>query len=283
MSPPQVSSIVTRRPSAHREVAHQLRLREAADLRDLEVERLHRLRLVRAQQRRATSVMHSSSTIGSVVRWRTIRHSSSVGHGCSKKTRSRSSMRARDDDGVLQPPAAVRVGDDDVPGAGRLDDAARARGVLVRVGADLELEAVDALGAARRDVRRHLLAPRRAAPRSRAGTVRQAAAEQLADGQRRRACRARPSRPCRSRSSRRRGPSARGPSRRATAPRFAGVEPEHRGRELRAAPRGRPRRAHGRYAGPSGQTSPKPSTPSVVVTRTTVEGSVSITRPPDIM
>ena len=47
-----------------------------------------------------------------------------------------------DDDGVLQAPAAVRIGNDDVLRAGRRDDAPCARGIFVRVGANLELKAV---------------------------------------------------------------------------------------------------------------------------------------------
>ena len=120
------------------------------------------LRLIASHAGRArssawTSVMTSSSTIGSVVRSRTIRHSSSVGQGCSKSTRSRPFERARGDRRVLQAPAAVGVGDDHVAVLGRLQHRPHAGRVLARVGAELELEAPDALRPARAHVRDHLV------------------------------------------------------------------------------------------------------------------------------
>ena len=60
-----------------------------------------------------------------------------------------------------------------------------------------------------------------------------------------------------------------------TAARLLGSTPEHRRRELASAARA-PSAWAGRYVVPSGHTSPQPSTPSSVVTRTSVDGSAAI-------
>ncbi len=101
--------------------------------------------------------MTSSRTIGSVVRSRTIRHSSSVGQGCSKSTRSRpSSARAAIVASCRrQPPLASAMITSPSSVASRTA-LTRAR-VLARVGAELELEAGRALGLARPHVRDHLV------------------------------------------------------------------------------------------------------------------------------
>ena len=90
--------------------------------------------------------MTSSSTIGSVVKWRTARHSSSVGQGCSRRNRGRSLHQPGRDDRVLPPPAAVGVASDLVLRAGRLHHGRGARGVVRGRAAELELEAMDAAG-----------------------------------------------------------------------------------------------------------------------------------------
>ena len=66
-----------------------------------------------------------------------------------------------------------------------------------------------------------------------------------------------------------------------TAARFVGSSPTTAGASSRSAARAPPAWA-GRYVGPRGQTSPQPASPSSVVTRTTVDSSLPITRPPDM-
>ena len=199
-------------PKSDREIAHQLGARQAADLGDLQVERLERALASYARSSDCTSAMHSSSTIGSVV---ALADDEALLHRRARLLEEDALERldrARGDDGVLDAPAAVRVGDDDVLRPGRGDDAARPLGVLVRVGADLQLEAMDALVASRLHVRRHLLRPSRAAPRSRAGSGRAGGRRAGRRPDARQNARARPSTRCRSRSSRTRDPSARRPS-----------------------------------------------------------------------
>ena len=90
--------------------------------------------------------------------------------------------QARRDDGVLQTPAAVGVGDHNVLVRRRSEYGPHTRGVVARVGPEFQLEVVDPLGPTRFDVRRHLL--RRAERHGDVERVRllAPAAEQYADG-----------------------------------------------------------------------------------------------------
>jgi hypothetical protein len=150
MSPPHESSIVSRRPSV-------CARREAADLRDLQVDRLHRLRLVGSEER-----LHVADRLVEHHRQRRpLAHDQALlerGARLLEEHPRKPVERARRKHGVLQPPAAVGVGDDQAIVARVLDDERGARGVLQRVGAELQLEAAHAVGASREDVLGHRLA-----------------------------------------------------------------------------------------------------------------------------
>ena len=109
------------------------------------------------REQRRRSVITSSSTIGSDVTWRTARHSSRVGHGCSSRNRSdraisRAAMIAS---WRRQPPLASPITSSSGPVAA--SDRGRPSRVVRRVGAQLQLEPVHAPGALARHEGGHLL------------------------------------------------------------------------------------------------------------------------------
>ena len=166
-------------------------------------------------------------------------------------------MRARGDDGVLQAPAAVGIGDDDVLGPGGIDHTSCPRGILVRIGADLELEAVDPFLPPGLHVGGHLLRRAERYGEVEREVVGEPAAEEVADREPGRATEGVPAGGVDG-ALRVAVPHQRPVHGGVDRARVARLEPEHGGRELvRALPARRAPWA-GRYAGPSGQTSPKP-------------------------
>ena len=262
------------------EIPHQLGLREPSDLGDLQVERLHGVRLVGTEQR----VDVANALVEHHRQGRPLAHDQAL---LERRTRLLEEDalepvdRARRDHGVLEAPASVGIGDDDVLGAGRLDHASGAGRVLVGIGADLELKAVDSLGASRLDVVGHLLDGCERHRKVQREAIGQAPAEQIADGHPDCSTERVPTRSV-DRALRIAVTHQRSVHRGVDGAEVAGVDAESPRVQARARAARAPAPCAGRYAGPRGQTSPNPSTPSAVVMRTTVLGSVSITRLPDI-
>ena len=179
-SPPHASSIGDPQTECDGEIPHQLRLRQTADLRDLEVERLERLRLVRTQER--LDVV--DALVEDHRQRRPLTHDEALLEGGARLLEEDTLETVQctgGDHGVLQPPAAVGVGDHQVVGPCRLDDEPRPFGVLVGVGPELELEAMNSLAAAGLHVRDHFVRRRERHSEVQRELIRDAAPEQVTD------------------------------------------------------------------------------------------------------
>ncbi len=279
MSPPQVSSIIRRIPSS----TAVSRMRRAG--RSPPTRLVFRLTWSMASRpaartRVGRSVMTSSRTIGSVVRRRTARHSSSVGQGCSSRNRgtSRTRLAKRIASCRRHAPLASPVisSPGPVSATTAATRSASSEGAAPSLSWNLRMPAARSrrANAAMSDGESSGIAMYsgssswRTPPRSFATgwpTIRPNASQQATSI----ALFAYA------------WPISAASIRRCTSARFVTSPPMTLGATSRRAARA-PSACAGRYVVPSGHTSPNPVVPSRVVTRTTVLASRLTTRPDDI-